>query len=450
MAEDSDAAEAAEAARAQAEARRKRILEKADTRLGVVSGEQVQDEEAKKQSSIRAARLRAARQRRYGKKTPVTTESQKEEPAASSTWETDEGPKAMTETASETKEENPSEATPKEETVQEVPGEAATVSTEAEGLNENESPKEQPKKKYLGVAKMRRKMILKKKIAEAEDSSKLHSPLTKTDTDLPLEPLATQVVTLPIYMYIVTILLLFFAGVDVGLQQYHEDVKIHNNLALNEYGIPFIHRNPWKDNRSDSGLKLLQVEPSSKTQDTFQDEFEEDLDEQDYVPNIDPVFGVDLDEVTKGPGLLNQLARGAIAVHRLVLMLVYYTPRNILQTLVGIPRALMQTPPALCLLALILRQLVGKMILKAGVPVLDVEEKDSAIDVLAMVKQWVTKFMSSTFPTAVGVYDVFVHLRSDMYIVICGVFCGMAWTHMSQYSHIAVEGPAAGGATDEL
>ncbi len=68
-----------------------------------------------------------------------------------------------------------------------------------------------------------------------------------------------------------------------------------------------------------------------------------------------------------------------------------------------------------------------------------------AIDVLAMAKQWVTNMVSSTFPTAVGLYDTFVHLRSDMYIVICGVFCGLVWTHLSPPSSIIIT-----GTTDEL
>ena len=222
-------------------------------------------------------------------------------------------------------------------------------------------------------------------------------------------------------------------------------------MALKEYGIPLIHRNLWNKKTRESDLNLLDVETPLPAGEILKDEFEEDLDQEDTVPNIDPLFRVDFDELTKGPGLLFQLARGAIYVHRLVLMVVYYAPLSILQTLAGIPRALVQTPPALCLLALVLRQIVGKIILKAGIPVRDVEEKDSAIDVLAMAKQYVTKFLSSAFPTAVGLYDAFVHLRSDMYIVICGLFCGMAWTHMSQYAgtHVEHESLASGG-TDEL
>ena len=67
--EQKDDAEAAkEAARAQAEARRKRILEKANNRMKYVNGEQTADPDEKKTRNSNAARIRAARQRRYGKK----------------------------------------------------------------------------------------------------------------------------------------------------------------------------------------------------------------------------------------------------------------------------------------------------------------------------------------------------------------------------------------------
>jgi hypothetical protein len=80
---------------------------------------------------------------------------------------------------------------------------------------------------------------------------------------------------------------------------------------------------------------------------------------------------------------------------------------------------------------LVLRQIVGKRILNAGIPQRDAEERDSGIDVVALVKQWVINFVSTSFPNAVSFYDAFSHLRSDMYIIMCGVFFGLAWTHMS-------------------
>jgi len=421
----------AEAARAQAEARRKRILEKAEKRMGLVSGEQGQDEEEKKQSASKAARIRAARQRRYGKKTASKGQPDTQTGSEIGSVVKESVPATATEADLHTKEEAPSQAPsqapPKDEGIKSVKEEEKSV----------EATEEEPKKKYLGVAKMRRKMILKKKNAQTEDSSTKELLSTKTNTDQQRKRIITETATLPIYMHIVTILLLFLAGMDVGLQQYHEDVKIYSNLALNDFGIPLIHRGLWDDNDKGGSLETLQADSSSH--DSAEDpvcenEFEDLEEEVEKIANIDPLFRVDLDHLTKGPGLLNWLARGAVSVHRFVLKLVFYTPISIIQTLVGIPKALMQSPPALCLLALLLRHLVGKTILRAGLPLSDGDDKNSAIDVLTMAKQWATKFLSSTFPTAVVLYDAFVHLRSDMYIIVCGVFCGMAWTHMSQIS----------------
>jgi hypothetical protein len=250
-------------------------------------------------------------------------------------------------------------------------------------------------------------------------------------------------------MHIATILLLFLAGLDAGLQQYHEDVTIHDTLAIHEFGVPVIHRSLWKSGKSYvSGFDKLQADDSSiDASDMHKGEFQDDF-EEEYVPNIDPVFGVDLDEVTKGPGILNQLARAAISVHRMFLSVVYYAPARIIQSLLAIPGALIQRPPLLCLVALFIRQVVGKMILKAGIPEPESDDKDGAIDVLAMVKNTVTRFLSSTFPTFVGMYDAFVHLRSDLYVVICGFLCGMIWSLQSQ--SLAFKVGSTGTITDEL
>ena len=78
--DDVDGAETAamEATREKAEARKKRILEKANQRMNYVNGEQVDNGDADQKKSVSsAARIRAARQRRYGKKKPdasTTTE----------------------------------------------------------------------------------------------------------------------------------------------------------------------------------------------------------------------------------------------------------------------------------------------------------------------------------------------------------------------------------------
>ena len=417
-----DDADIAAAARAQAEARRKRILEKGVSRMGKVSGELGQDASEKKQVASNAARIRAARARRYGKKSTSTaapTPTANEKPV-----ESNEEPKV-------TEAPPPTESTVKE-----------AVNPESVEPKVEQASGEEEKKKYLGVAKMRRRMIAKKKAEEAaEKPTAEEEPIPSTPKSTPDVALPTKtkkpVSKFPIYMHIVTILLLFFAGVDVGLQQYHEDVQIHDQFAYKEHGIPL-----WNGKlKGDSGFKTIPTESSlgDTEEDIFHDEF--DTMDEDLKPagNIDPLFGVDLDDLTKGPGILNQLARGAVSIHRLILQLFYFIPKSIIMSLISIPQALLETPPALCLVALGLRQIVGKRILGAGIPSVEDDEKDSGFDLAVMAKKYMTSFISSTFPTSVVVFDAFSYLRSDMYIIMCGVFCGLAWTHMSSDKAVIVD-----------
>jgi hypothetical protein len=439
MADDSDAAEAA---RAQAEARRKKIMEKAQTRMDKVSGEVGLDDEDQKESATNAARIRAARQRRYGKKGKATVAE-----------------KAATTDPSGDEKKQEQKLDAKDDSVEAV-AEAATTAAESKEVEEvdDSSPNQEPKKKYVGVAKMRRNLILKKK-KEAEEGKmgKTEDPSTSKTSDVNVEKKsALPFLKIPIYMHLVTILLLFLAGVDVGFQQYHEDVRIHDQLVFKEYGIPLIHGTgtSWKNDDATSGVESLDSEAVYEKSD-LEDEFQENL-EASVGGTIDPLFRVDLDELTKGSGILYQLARGAVSLHRLILQLVYHTPKSIFYSLLALPQSLLQTPPALCLVALVLRQIVGKRILNAGIPQPVAEEKDSGIDVVALVKQGVINFVSTSFPNAVSFYDAFSHLRSDMYIVMCGVFFGLAWTHMStnlpiqSYADEAARDSMGTATTDEL
>ena len=439
----------AETARALAEARRKRILEKANKRMGLVSGEMSQDGEETSASAANAARIRAARQRRR----KMAADSSK---AADSTGSPEKGTdvKASEDTATANNDETPAmaeEESPEIKTDREldtatqdssanldeqlnvptasVENAPSTADDAQPGTDASSSNEASSKKKYVGVAKMRRKMILKKR--QEESQSKPESTTDRAAVVQPTKPSA-PVNTVPVYMYILTVMLLFLAGLDVGLQQFHQDTVVHRNDAFSQYGIPLIHRSLWKvsDTKGASRLEELQKRTSEWNDVDKPDEFQED--EEDYEPNIDPLFRVDLDELTKGPGILYQLARGAVSVHRLILKIVYELPKSVFQTILGIPQALINTPPILCFVALILRQIVSKQFLGAALPSSDSDDKSKdtgGIDVLAMMKQTVKNFLSSAFPTAVGMYDAFTHIRSDMYIILCGVFFGLAWRH---------------------
>ena len=422
----------AEAARLQAEARRKRILEKATRRMDVVSGELAMEEEEKAASEAKAGRIRAARQRRYGKKTAVPKELS-EEPGGNDDdiGENSEGnPTATPETVVAT----PTETKPDPEGEFEEP-----VWPEDEALkSESASTGEGSKKKYLGVARMRRNALKKKQGAAVVGAASGSAPVVIEEVDIKsiaMNPIKSS--RLPIYMHIFTIMLLFVAGLDVALQQYNPTVHVESALSMVQNGFPVVHRSFGPVAAKETSRVWESHSELSATQDVH-----EEFDGEEKLANIDPLFGVDLDELTKGPGVLTQLARGAVGAHRSILYLVYYLPWSVLQSLARIPRALLRSPPALCLVALLVRHGVGKTILGAGLPSIP-SANEKGIDVLAMAKNFVFGFLSNNFPTAVTIYDAFTHLRSDMYVVLCGVFAGLVYVHMmapvSQEGHIHYE-----------
>lgn len=414
----------AEAARAQAEARRKRILEKAQNRLGVVSGEQELSAAEKEEAAAKAARIRAARQRRYGKKNKAsTTEGAAATTTTTTTAEDSQPAKDDAKIAAPTAEVEPPKGTPSA---------AESKSEEVEKKTEppvDKSDDKVPTKKYKGVAKMRRTMIKKKKIEQSQAAEEMSK-----DEVVNVRP-SSKVSVFPVYMQFVTVLLLFIAGLDIGLQQGPHEMA-NFRLSVYQHGLPVIHRSvrETSDERTEP-KSLIGIEETfdSAPQDD-EEEFAEET-EDEKIPNIDPVFRVDLDEMTAGPGLLNSLARQAVSVHRLVLFLFFYLPSSTLKTLFGVPQALLQSPPALCLIAIILRQVFGKAIFGAGIPEADgKEDNGGAIDVIAMAKKFISSFVSNTFPMAAKFYEAFTHLRADIYVILCGVFTGLALVHVGYQS----------------
>lgn len=430
-----DDTEAAESARAQAEARRKRILERAQKRMGQVSGEAGQDHEDKEQSASNAARIRAARQRRYGRKSKAadaeksTTTEQKEDDETKTEQEPVSNKESVEVSQGKTLEKSNDESPP-----------AQNVEVAASSSVDEASAASEPKKKYVGVARMRRKMILKKKNENEEDKDKEMPAQDSSGVDFQAKALPKSTRN-SIYMHVVTILLLFVAGFDIGLDQFHQDVRVHHELVFKEVGIPLLRNAPSK--LDENSLENVDIQNDGDLANEF------DTSDEDETPgaNIDPLFKVDLDELTKGPGFLNVLGRAALSAHRLLLLIFYFTPRSIIVSLLSLPQALVKNPPTLCLLALLLRQIVGKRILSAGIPGSEVEEKESGVDVVGMIKQGVTSWLLNAFPNAVGFYDAFSHLRSDMYIIICGVFFGLAWSHTAVGGDIPL---FVSTATDEL
>jgi len=456
---------AMETARVRAEARRKRVLEKANSRMKYVNGEQIQDEEEKKTSRSNAARIRAARARRYGKKSAAA------EPSASA--------EASTSTSAPETEPEKVEPDSTKEKIVEAPIEAAaSVEDSTSSVTAAE-----PKKKYVGVAKMRRKLLAKKKMEEENNdpgasstassesskaalaadgkSSKGNIAASTTSVGKALLP-PVKVQTIPIYMHMIVILLLFVSGFDVGIQQFHADVDVRTQMAVQEHGILFLHRNPWQPLKSittgrDPKETLQDKLSSSSSQSSrgdLQDEFGEVIDEEYIPPNIDPIFRTDLDDLTKGPGFIKLMARAAISIHRLILWIFYFAPMGFLVSILSIPTAIVQSPPGLFLLAVVLRQVVGKGVLGAAIPQAsgddgaDGKKSKNNIEVLSMAKNFVKNFFTTTFPTLVTLYDVYLHLKADMYVVLCGVFFGLAWTHLGSDAALSCDADVIVGASE--
>jgi xanthosine utilization system XapX-like protein len=169
--------------------------------------------------------------------------------------------------------------------------------------------------------------------------------------------------------------------------------------------------------------------------------------------------------MTRGTGLYFTLARFAVAVHRFHLSIFYYGPQRLFHALVTM---VTPAPPIFCLVAIVIRQFIGKTILGAKLPS-KVDDETQHKDVMSMIKNFVVNFVLRAFPTAVTVYDVWTHLRADMYVVLCGFFVGIAFSHNHMAGHmfgldvvpastvddstgadLLVEDPGVGGISDEL
>jgi hypothetical protein len=408
-----------EKAREQAEARRKRIMESATDRMGVIEGTPVAagagaDDEAgdgdaspaPKKMTAGAARMAAMRKRRANKAATAAEAGATEETPAIA--------------ASEDDDKSKTDAT------------TATEETESTIMDKLTSP-EDSEKKYMGVAKMRRKKLMEKKLQEAQNEA----PQVLSAANKKKKKSKSFLDRLPILMHAVTVLLLFVAGLDIGMQQHHDygdDLIVHADFAPRQHGLQIVQKmkvpsfiTKMMEKKAVVEKRILDGEVQEDV--PFIDEFADDDDKIDDTPdNLDPLFGIDLDKITAGPGALLFLARGAIFLHRLNLKIFYYLPRKIFGTIYGTIQQLVNTPPIMALTAITVRQLIGKVILGAKLPV-KVKDEKKKTDVMSMVMNMVKTFILGAFPTLVSIYDGWTHLRADIYVVLCGLFVGVVWHH---------------------
>lgn len=456
-------------AKARAEARRRRILEASQTRMNVVSGlptsanksastdnnasaaNRDEDEVGTGESSA-AQKVAQMRRRRYGKKTETSTDQPQQ--------------KGMSE-------DNTTNNHKKEE---ESPKETETVpinhqeNDSGETVQEKEQDEDESKgsKKYLGVAKMRRMRLAEKKAAEeAAFSSSTVSSSTTISPEMKAKILASKntVKTLPALLQLVTVILLFLCGLDVGIQN-HVVMKqnvpyLHENLSYQDHGIGVFVK--WTHRKNEKTVFQEDVNrgviEESQSEDTEFEEYESDptkpagASTASKVSNIDPVFGVDFDALTAGTGLFYTFARFAVSVHRTFYRLFYTIPMSFLQSILSIPTKLFTHPPIMFLCAILIRFL-GKHVLGGNIPdVKDMVEADENMDkahatntgtgataenkmggavdklastnFMAMGGNYVKNYMKDNFPKATLAFTVLKDARADMLVVLCGFFVGL-------------------------
>lgn len=243
-------------------------------------------------------------------------------------------------------------------------------------------------------------------------------------------------------MSAVTVLLLFLAGLDVGLHQGQIDygiqknlLRVHTELAPREFGIRIQGAFDGFFTSSTAKRTLVQDDTDPNVEEI--DEFSVPSKSEEVVSNIDPLFGVDLDQYTKGDSLYFVAARFAVQCHRVNLAIFYYLPLKIFTGIASSIWQLIDSPPLFCLVAIVIRQFIGKTILGAKIPVVQGDEATKSKDVLSMAKSFASNFITKSFPTAVLLYDAFSHVRSDMYVVLCGYLVGVAYMHSTDDGFLA-------------
>ena len=342
-------------------------------------------------------------------------------------------------------------------------------------------------KKYLGVAKMRRRMIKERHEQQQQQDGNTTledvagNDTTSTISSHPQTRRTKWITTLPILTYVMTTFVLFGTGLHVGLQQsnvqycyYNSKVMmvpdpdhepsadgycyntnddpeeqqwsllVHSEFAprqpmgglhrlLSTVVGPVVQSIPIRNVPVDAAAVSSQPPPPQDHDDT-EDEFSSTVPTVQRMQsnNIDPLFQVDLDALTTGDGLYFTLGRFAVRVHRFILSIVLDLPKSILQSVLSFVWSFVQTPPVFFLMAVLIRHGLGKVVLGAKLPAAVVDDAAHK-DILSTVQTFATKFVLSSFPTLKIVYDVWTHIRSDMYVILCGLFVGWAVSH----SHLA-------------
>ena len=497
MDESTTASSTKSSARERAEARRRRILEKSKDRLSVVSGTEklkatTEPEASAKDTvdNIVAATADAADANNVKAETPVEGSSNDEVAAkkdnVSNVSESKEVSKGSSRLAQMRRRRYKKNTTPAAApATTETTADSTTTATAAGASNESpvanvvneEKAKEEPSnkaknddkpassttdnedRKYLGVVKMRRKMLAEKKASEeaAQAAKSVSKKSTSSVTASKLKKDKKAVISLrPILVEFVTIIFLFLAGFDVGVQNHvvvnQEVPTIHDTFSINDSGIGAMKLvGGGKDGAlskspdaimSQDPFDLLDIEEEHGEFEDSSKPMGASSTSSTKEPNIDPVFGVDFDELTQGGGIFMSLVRAAVSIHRMLTYFFFLLPMSFITSLLALPKRIMVNPPILFLCSITIRYL-GKHVLGGSIPDLDkmleaeisdndgmkpkesVAEGIAKTDFASMGTNFVKNFFKTNFPKLVLVYTIFTDARSDMFVVFCGFFLGL-------------------------
>lgn len=150
-------------------------------------------------------------------------------------------------------------------------------------------------------------------------------------------------------------------------------------------------------------------------------EFEESIPK---VPNIDPVFRADLDELLSQSALpfpIDHAAKFAIRFHRMWVYYLWTMPKKLLDGWI-------RYPPVVLMFTLLIRA-VNKVLLGGGKKLEEDGTKNNSqggFDVMKKVMDSAKSYIEGSFPWLVFVlgtlYDV---VKIDMYVVFCGLLVGL-------------------------
>jgi len=428
--------------RERADARRQRILEKSQCRIEMVSGN-LKSKDTEPTSEEKS--ISWQKRRRYKKKYLVNNEVK--EPIVNEAIEKSILNKNATNNGDDY-------------------GETFEVKYNSSISDKSTSPISVTWKKYQGVAKMRRKMIadrkasIKKKSEIFPNQYKSNNAISQSKFSLSAPSKFNRRFPLtPIVINLITVFCLFFVGLDVGLQNHPHKYRstIQHEFIWNGgkfTSLPFFGNKATilTDFGAISEQKTLAEEDEFSTKPLPRCASYHDNKRK---KSIDPLFRIDLNDISSGPGALNTASRIAIRLHRAITYLLFTIPRYILLLLLSLSSRLIKYPPILMTCSIIVR-FIGRYIFHGIIPniedMVDVQVRKKIItsngsviemtstsgremmnsnsehfNLSLVAKKIVTTFMSTNFPTVVLAYTVFQDVKNDMFIILTGFLIGVVF-----------------------